>query len=128
MRDQDGNALKNAHFLGFFRRICKLLFFNIKPVFVFDGGAPELKRATLTERRKRRVGTANNLQKTAEKILAAQMRIRAIQSVEKSNNDQDGSKKKDVIDDDVTYYDEIKFTSQRRKKDEYDLPPISGNM
>ena len=47
MRDKEGNKLKNAHLLGFFRRICKLLFYNIKPVFVFDGGAPELKRLTL---------------------------------------------------------------------------------
>jgi len=47
MRDKEGNRLKNAHLLGFFRRICKLLFYNIKPVFVFDGGSPELKRLTL---------------------------------------------------------------------------------
>jgi len=47
MRDKEGNRLKNAHLLGFFRRICKLLFYNIKPVFVFDGGSPEIKRLTL---------------------------------------------------------------------------------
>lgn len=47
MRDKDGKALSNAHVLGFLRRICKLLFYGIKPVFVFDGGAPELKKATL---------------------------------------------------------------------------------
>lgn len=47
MRDKEGNALKNGHLLGFFRRICKLLFFDIKPVFVFDGGAPTLKRSTI---------------------------------------------------------------------------------
>lgn len=32
---------------GFLRRINKLLFHGIKPVFVFDGGAPVLKRATI---------------------------------------------------------------------------------
>jgi DNA excision repair protein ERCC-5 len=47
MRDKDGRALSNAHVLGFLRRITKLLFYGIKPVFVFDGGAPALKRATL---------------------------------------------------------------------------------
>jgi DNA excision repair protein ERCC-5 len=47
MRDKEGNALRNGHLLGFFRRICKLLFFDIKPVFVFDGGAPTLKRSTI---------------------------------------------------------------------------------
>lgn len=47
MRDKDGRALLNAHVLGFLRRISKLLFYGIKPVFVFDGGAPILKRTTL---------------------------------------------------------------------------------
>ena len=47
MRDKDGHALINAHVLGFLRRISKLLFYGIKPVFVFDGGAPTLKRSTL---------------------------------------------------------------------------------
>lgn len=46
MRDK-GRALVNAHVLGFLRRICKLLFYGIKPVFVFDGGAPALKRMTI---------------------------------------------------------------------------------
>jgi hypothetical protein len=47
MRDKEGRALVNAHVLGFLRRISKLLFYGIKPVFVFDGGAPTLKRNTL---------------------------------------------------------------------------------
>jgi DNA excision repair protein ERCC-5 len=47
MRDKDGRVLNNAHVLGFLRRISKLLFYGIKPVFVFDGGAPALKRGTI---------------------------------------------------------------------------------
>jgi len=47
MRDKDGRALMNAHVLGFLRRICKLLFYGIQPVFVFDGGAPALKKNTI---------------------------------------------------------------------------------
>ncbi|KAG8861881.1 DNA repair protein rad2, partial [Serendipita sp. 405] len=47
MRDKEGKGLNNAHILGFLRRICKLLFYGIKPVFVFDGGAPALKRSTI---------------------------------------------------------------------------------
>ncbi|CAG8432745.1 7072_t:CDS:10 [Diversispora eburnea] len=110
MRDKDGNILKNAHVLGFLRRLCKLLFFNIKPIFVFDGGAPELKRITLIKRRKRRSGKVNELQKTAEKILAAQMKVRAIKEI----NDVDGSNPTKI--------------RQRRKNDEFDLPPISGSL
>ena len=47
MRDKEGRGLVNAHVVGVMRRICKLLFYGIKPVFVFDGGAPVLKRATI---------------------------------------------------------------------------------
>jgi hypothetical protein len=47
MRDKDGRALVNAHILGFLRRISKLLFYGIRPVFVFDGGAPTLKKSTI---------------------------------------------------------------------------------
>ena len=42
-----GNVMKGAHILGFFRRICKLLFHGIKPVLVYDGTPPILKQATL---------------------------------------------------------------------------------
>lgn len=47
MRDKEGRGLHNAHVLGFLRRICKLLFYGVRPVFIFDGGAPTLKRSTI---------------------------------------------------------------------------------
>lgn len=47
MRGKEGQVLTNAHVLGFLRRICKLMFYGMKPVFVFDGGAPDMKRNTL---------------------------------------------------------------------------------
>ncbi|KAG0359929.1 DNA repair protein rad2, partial [Gamsiella multidivaricata] len=79
MRDKEGQVVGNAHIIGFFRRICKLLFFNIKPIFVFDGGTPALKRLTIQERRKRKKQDANMVKRTAEKLLAAQLRLRAIE-------------------------------------------------
>lgn len=42
--------------LGFMRRICKLLYHGVQPVFVFDGGVPVLKRETIKARRDRREG------------------------------------------------------------------------
>src|SRR3954469_17945720 len=77
VRDKDGNALRNSHIVGFFRRICKLLFFGIKPVFVFDGGAPALKRQTIAARAARREGRKEDATRTAGKMLALQMRRRA---------------------------------------------------
>src|ERR1700733_11808906 len=73
VRDKEGNALRNSHVVGFFRRICKLLWFGIRPVFVFDGGAPALKRATVLARRRRREGRREDTAKTAGRLLAVQM-------------------------------------------------------
>jgi len=47
MRDKHGNTVYNAHLVLMFHRICKLLFYGVKPVFVFDGSVPELKKKTL---------------------------------------------------------------------------------
>jgi DNA excision repair protein ERCC-5 len=73
VRDKEGNALRNSHVVGFFRRICKLLYFGIKPVFVFDGGAPILKRETVRGRARRREGRREDAARTAGKLLALQV-------------------------------------------------------
>lgn len=73
VRDEEGNALKHSHVVGFFRRICKLLYFGIKPVFVFDGGVPALKRSTIQQRKERRQGKRDNAAITARKLLAMQL-------------------------------------------------------
>ncbi|TBU33320.1 PIN domain-like protein [Dichomitus squalens] len=78
MRDKEGRGLVNAHVLGFLRRICKLLFYGIKPVFVFDGGAPALKMATIAERKKKKSGAAASHARVAERLLAAQLRREAL--------------------------------------------------
>lgn len=73
VRDSDGNSLPQSHIVGFFRRICKLLYFGILPVFVFDGGAPALKRQTILKRRERRQGKTESTMETARKLLAIQV-------------------------------------------------------
>ncbi|KAF9804217.1 hypothetical protein SFRURICE_020645 [Spodoptera frugiperda] len=49
-QDAKGAPLPNAHLMGLFQRLCKLLYFRIKPVFVFDGAFPELKKETIAKR------------------------------------------------------------------------------
>lgn len=46
-QDSKGGTIPYAHILGLFHRLCKLLFYRIKPIFVFDGGIPDLKQETI---------------------------------------------------------------------------------
>jgi DNA excision repair protein ERCC-5 len=68
-RDVSGHALPHAHVLGLFHRICKLLFYRIKPVFVFDGVPPALKRNTLARRRRQKAAAVKGATKNTAKIL-----------------------------------------------------------
>lgn len=51
MRDDSGNMIRGAHIIGCIRRICKLLYYDIKPIFVFDGGVSFRKRKEIRRRR-----------------------------------------------------------------------------
>ncbi|XP_072748545.1 DNA excision repair protein ERCC-5 [Anoplolepis gracilipes] len=62
-QDRHGAPKPNAHLLGLFTRICKLLYYKIKPVFVFDGGVPMLKKNTIALRRKQKSIATSKAQK-----------------------------------------------------------------
>jgi hypothetical protein len=47
----------------------RLLFHRVRPVFVFDGATPALKRSTHIARRRRREAQEVQLRKTAQKLL-----------------------------------------------------------
>ncbi|XP_031479392.1 DNA repair protein UVH3 [Nymphaea colorata] len=104
MRDERGEMIKNAHVLGFFRRICKLLFLRTKPVFVFDGGTPALKRRTVIARKRLREKAHAKIRKTAEKLLLSHLKARKLEElVEEMKNRTSGNddpKGKGVIDGD----------------------------
>ena len=69
MRESDGGRLKDAHIRGLYSRICKLLHFGIKPVFIFDGVMPNLKRDTLSKRNKQRSTEKKKMKEFAKKLL-----------------------------------------------------------
>jgi DNA excision repair protein ERCC-5 len=124
VRSSEGSAMRSSHVVGFFRRVCKLLFFGIQPVFVFDGGAPALKKEVIRRRRERRLGKRQGAEKTAQKLLAMQLQKKQNHLKEKEKNDDD--------DDDIEYHylDEkqgsLKPETKFKGSDEYDLPKIEG--
>ncbi|ONK63702.1 uncharacterized protein A4U43_C07F18000 [Asparagus officinalis] len=103
MRDERGEMLRNAHVLGFFRRICKLLFLRTKPVFVFDGGTPALKRRTIASRRRHRENAQAKIRKTAEKLLLNHLKAKRLeelaQEMRKTKDEKSDAKGKQVVTD-----------------------------
>ncbi|KAK9377663.1 uncharacterized protein V1513DRAFT_482030 [Lipomyces chichibuensis] len=111
VRDKEGNALPNAHIVGFFRRICKLLFHGIRPVFVFDGDAPLIKKQTIAGRKQQRKGREEDATRTANKLVSLQMQKLAEEEVHGLKT-QTGT----VEDENVVYYDELTMTAEERER------------
>ncbi|CAJ0545602.1 Ff.00g090750.m01.CDS01 [Fusarium sp. VM40] len=143
VRDKEGNALRNSHVVGFFRRICKLLWFGIQPVFVFDGGAPVLKRQTIQHRKRRREGRREDAVRTAGKLLAVQMQRIAEEDQDRRRRDRERDisareeEQQEVIPDtSQLVYDDEALLSQKerqkgrtfRKQDAYHLPELDGGI
>nr|XP_054771323.1 DNA excision repair protein ERCC-5-like [Lytechinus pictus] len=76
-----GSGITNPHLQVLFNRICKLLFYRIKPIFVFDGAPPQLKKQTLAARRQRKDLAAARTEKTTERIVTNYLKSHAIQAV-----------------------------------------------
>ncbi|KAM5581598.1 DNA repair protein UVH3 [Rosa sericea] len=96
MRDEKGEMVRNAHLLGFFRRICKLLYLRTKPVFVFDGGTPALKRRTVIARRRQRENSQAKLRKTAEKLLLNHLKSARLKDLAEDIKNQRENQKNDA--------------------------------
>lgn len=143
VRDKEGNSLGQTHIVGFFRRICKMLYFGMLPLFVFDGGAPPLKRQVIQARKERRQGNQENATNTAQKLLAMQMHRNAGSGRNGANNGNKSKPQKvnsGTEDNETLYFDDlpmhhsehhvappkpIENTPQTfRRKDEYHLPEL----
>ena len=72
IRGPDGTPLKNSdgkitsHLLGLLARTTKLMEMGVKPVFVFDGKAPDLKLETIEKRKAIKIAATEKLKKATE--------------------------------------------------------------
>uniref|UniRef100_UPI00358EC509 DNA excision repair protein ERCC-5 isoform X3 n=1 Tax=Myxine glutinosa TaxID=7769 RepID=UPI00358EC509 len=78
VRDRKGFQMQHAHLLTLFHRICKLLYYGIKPVFVFDGVAPLLKRKTLAARQRERDNAERDSSRLAKRMLRVLLKQQAL--------------------------------------------------
>ncbi|KAJ5729548.1 DNA excision repair protein Rad2 [Penicillium malachiteum] len=136
VRDKEGNALRNSHVVGFFRRICKLLYVGILPVFVFDGGAPVLKRETINRRKRRREGRREDATRTAGKLLAVQMqRIAEEEAETRRQNKKRAREDEEEVTGAPVYVEEALMTDREKqqnrkfkKTDAYHLPTLESSL
>jgi len=79
MRDPETGSVKPAaHLIGFFRRLAKLRYHGIRPVLVFDGATPEIKKREVQQRRQRREQFAStgqgSMHRLAKRLLLEQLK------------------------------------------------------
>ncbi|KAJ8607548.1 hypothetical protein CTAYLR_009491 [Chrysophaeum taylorii] len=74
MRTDEGEPVRNAHLIGTLRRVVKLLFNGIRPVFVFDGGVPAAKARLIRKRQLRREQNQDEAKVLARKLLVARLK------------------------------------------------------
>ncbi|GIY63840.1 DNA repair protein complementing XP-G cells homolog [Caerostris extrusa] len=110
-RDSQGGSVANAHLLSLYSRLCKLLFYKIRPIIVFDGGFPELKRQTIINRNQRRAAVKQSSRDIGLKILTNYLASQKLLNVEGEK-----SNKKTIIKPKEKVRDEI-----------FMLPPLPGN-
>jgi DNA excision repair protein ERCC-5 len=142
MRDKKGNMISNAHIKGLFSRVCKMLYFGVRPVFVFDGATPLLKKNTTARRQRAKETSTKKVQQLAEKILLNQLQLQSLKELKKSIADGDKEAAKHLLekltavntkglaaigDDDVINIDDDddEVIEEDRMEDEKDVIPLS---
>ncbi|XP_075192803.1 DNA excision repair protein ERCC-5 [Anomaloglossus baeobatrachus] len=114
-RDRHGNAVQYAHLLTLFHRLCKLLFFRIRPVFVFDGEAPLLKKQTLAKRRQKKDTAASEAKKTNEKLLKTFLKRQVIKAALSGNKQSEET------------FPSLSHVRKKEEDDIYALPALEEN-
>lgn len=116
-QDRRGNAVPNAHLIGLFNRLCKLMYYKIKPVFVFDGGVPLLKKNTIAHRRKMKSIALTKAQKLKNDLINSLVKQTAVKGALEKNNSVKGQ---EVL---QNFLSALPGTSSS-EPDMYDLPEI----
>ncbi|CAL8071733.1 unnamed protein product [Calicophoron daubneyi] len=68
VKSRAAEAGPRSYLAVLFRRLCKLIYFGIRPIFVFDGEVPALKRATMAARRKLRGRLGDRAARAQERL------------------------------------------------------------
>jgi DNA excision repair protein ERCC-5 len=115
-------------------------------VFVFDGGAPILKRQTVLGRKKRREGRREDAVRTAGRLLAVQMKKRGEEEEERRRRDREHARERGIAapqveeeplpaEGEMIYVGELGMSAQERtatrkfhKKDAYHLPELTSGI
>lgn len=86
-----GSEADTSHVLGFLRRTVRLLELGIRPIFVFDGEAPEMKKShALTYREKLRARSREQLEEakaTGDEEAVRRHAARLVKTTQKHNDD-----------------------------------------
>lgn len=99
IRQRDGTPLKDSsgeitsHLSGLFYRNINLLENNIRPVYVFDGEAPDLKEKETTKRRKKREEARKKWKELKEQGKISEAYSKATQSSKMTGDMIEGSKR-----------------------------------
>ncbi|CAK9809124.1 DNA excision repair protein ERCC-5 [Anthophora plagiata] len=116
-QDRFGNPKPNAHLIGLFHRICKLLFYKIKPVFVFDGGVPMLKKDTIALRRKQKSMAKNKAQQMRTELINNLIKHSAVKTVLNTEKQDTTADSSEVA---------INLQNKQQVDDIFKLPDISS--
>ncbi|VVC44029.1 Hypothetical protein CINCED_3A003134 [Cinara cedri] len=117
--DGEYGTVTNRHLIVMFHRICKLLFYGIKPVFVFDGGVPELKRLTIARRQAQKALAKKASEKIQQKIVKNMLEQAALKTVMDSGNTQT---------EDEVISQTVKMLHKEPENDLFQLPNLSKDF
>lgn len=119
---EENNVFINAHLMGFFRRVCKLLHYGIKPIFVFDGEVCELKKNTIRERQQKKEGNRESSKVVARRLLAIELLNKNLKN--KQNKKKEGHDNVIEEEEDIENIEKKKsnLISSHHKSSEWELP------